>query len=211
MSVVSRFARNLEEAGIPTVGASGINVVKFKDYNVKYANGMPIRYVAFPFPVAGQPRSVHKAYVEGKDLLSGKPMMQAILDGLTQPLTDEEKIAGVPPEAAPEPRLLKADTEDNLRRLFKDKEWTDFNAIVLPTEKKVAEMLTGTSHKPDEVVCEYGSKKMTVEKVAVYAVMVGATPKYFPTILAIKHDSCKRANPERIGNELRCRCPWPIQ
>ena len=182
---MSRFARSLEEKGIPTVGSSGVNVVKFKDYNVKYDNGMPIRYVAFPFPVAGQPRSVHKAYVEGKDLLSGKPMMQAIIDGLTQPLTEDEKKQGVPPDSTPEPRLLKPDTEDNLRRLFKDREWTDFNAIILPTEKRVAEMLKGTSHKPDEVVCERGSKKMTVEKVAAYAVMVGAKKEYFPTILAI--------------------------
>lgn len=187
---MSRFARSLEESNIPTVGASGINVVKFKDYNVKYANGMPIRYVAFPFPVAGQPRSVHKAYVEGKDLLCDKPMMQAIIDGLTLPLTDDEKFAGLPQGAAPEPRLLAPDTEDNLRRLFNDKEWTDFNPIILPTEERVAKMLTGTSHKPDEIVCEYGSRKMTVEKAAVYAVMAGATPEYFPTILAI----CTRAN-----------------
>jgi hypothetical protein len=52
---------------------------------------MPIRYVAFPFPVAGQPKSVHKSYVEGKDLLSGKPMMQAVVDAFTKPLTDDEK------------------------------------------------------------------------------------------------------------------------
>jgi hypothetical protein len=77
---VSRFAGNIElESKIPTVGASGVNVVKFKDYQLQHSNGMPIRYVAFPFPVAGQPRSVHKRYVEGKDLLSGKLMMQAIL------------------------------------------------------------------------------------------------------------------------------------
>ena len=61
--------------------------------------------------------------------------------------------AGMPPEGAPEPRLLKPDTEDNLRRLFKDREWTDFNPIILPTEERVTAMLTGTSHKPDEVVC----------------------------------------------------------
>ena len=191
---MSRFAKDLEQKGIPTVGASGINVVHFKDYDVKYGIGTPIRFVAFPFPVAGQPRSVHKQYVEGKDLLSGKPMMQAIIDGLTSPLTDEEKKQGVPPEGAPEPRLLKPDTEDNIRRLFKDREWTDFNAIILPTEERVAEMLTGTSHKPDEIVCETRTKKMTVEKAAVYAVMVGATPKYFPTILAI----CTMAN--SLGN-----------
>jgi hypothetical protein len=182
---VSRFARSIElEGKIPAVGASGVNIVKFKDYDLKYSNGMPIRYVAFPFPVAGQPRSVHKSYVEGKDLLSSKPMMQAIIDALTMPLTDEEKKEGMPAEAAPEPRLLEPDTEVNLRRLFKDREWTDFNPIILPTEERVAEMLKGTSHQPDEVVSKFGSREMTVEKAAIYAVMAGAKPEYFPTILA---------------------------
>jgi len=182
---VSRFARRIElEGKIPVVGASGVNIVRFKDYDLQYSNGMPIRYVAFPFPVAGQPRSVHKSYVEGKDLLSGKPMMQAIIDALTMPLTDEEKKEGMPAEAAPEPRLLEPDTEVNLRRLFKEREWTDFNPIILPTEERVAEMLKGTSHQPDEVVSKFGSREMTVEKAAIYAVMAGAKPEYFPTILA---------------------------
>ena len=182
---MSRFSRNLELAKVPTVGASGVNVVNFKDYDLKYSNGMPIRYVAFPFPVAGQPRSVHKSYVEGKDLLSGKPMMQAVIDALTKPLTDEEKKTGVPAAAAPEPRLLKPDTEANLQRIFKDKEWTDFNAIILPTEERVAAMLKGTSLKPDKVVCRYGSRELTVEKAAALAVMAGARVEYFPTILAV--------------------------
>jgi hypothetical protein len=185
VSAVSRFARNVElESKIPTVGASGVNVVKFKDYELQYTNGMPIRYVAFPFPVAGQPKSVHKSYVEGKDLLSGKPMMQAIIDALTKPLAENEKKKGMPAAAAAEPRLLKPDTEANLQRLFKEKEWTDFNPIILPTEGRVAAMLKGTSHKPDEVVSRFGSRELTVGKAAICAVMAGARPEYFPTILA---------------------------
>jgi hypothetical protein len=166
------------------VGAAGINVVRFKDYELKYSNGMPIRYVGFPFPVAGQPKSVHKSYVEGKDLLSGKPMVQAIIDALTKPLTDEEKKKGMPPEAAVEPRLLKPDTEASLQRLFKEKEWTDFYPIVLPTEERVAAMLKATSHKPDEVLSKFGARQLSVEKAAIFAVMAGAKPEYFPTILA---------------------------
>lgn len=185
---MSRFARNIElQHKIPTVGASGVNVVNFKDYDLLYGNGMPIRYVAFPFPVAGQPRSVHRSYVEGKDLLSGKPMMQAILDALTKPLTREEMASGLPAGYVPEPRLLPPDTEANLQRLFKDKQWTDFNPIILPTEARVAAMLKGTSRKPDEVVCRYfgTTREMTVEKAAVIAVMAGAKVEYFPTILAV--------------------------
>src|SRR3990172_2725660 len=102
--------------GIPTVGAAAANIVKYAiGYDFEYTNGMPIRYVGFPFPVAGQPKAVHHKYIfESNDVVSGKPMMQAITDALTKPLTDKEKISGKPPEAVAEPRLLKPDTEDNL-------------------------------------------------------------------------------------------------
>jgi len=176
---------------IPTVGAAAANIVKFAiGYNYEYTNGMPIRYVGFPFPVAGQPQSVHHKYVfEGNDVVSGKPMMKAILDALTSPLTDAEKYAGPAPGSAEEPRLLPPDTEDNLHQLFKDNDWTDYNPIILPTEERVAEMLTGTSKKPDAVVKRLGypggPRNLTVEKVAVCAVMAGAKPKHFPLILAV--------------------------
>ena len=176
---------------IPVVAAAGSNVVAFGiDANFKYNTGMPIRYVGVPFPFSGQPRSVLKGYVEGKDTVSGKPMMQAIVEGLTKSLTDEEKMSGIPPESVPESRLLAANTEDNLQRLFKDRCWTDYNPVVIPTEERVVAMLKGTSHKPDEVIKSaagtFGTKRpFTVEKVAMIAVMAGAKPEYFPVILAL--------------------------
>src|SRR6266566_9596631 len=89
------------------------------------------------------------------------------------------------------PRLVDPDTEDNLQRQFLENNWTDGLPIVLPTEKRVAEMLAATSRKPDEVVghmqpTEFRGKwEYTVEKVAVNAVMAGAKPEYFPVILAL--------------------------
>jgi hypothetical protein len=62
---------------------------------------------------------------------------------------------------------------------------------VLPTEERVAEMLAHTSHGPDEVVgrmqatANRGQWELTVEKVAVNAVMAGARPEYLPVILAM--------------------------
>lgn len=158
-------------------------------YNVTNVTGMPIRFVGFPFPVAGQPREVHRRYVRGKDMLSGKPMMTAIMDALTSPLTRDEKYSGPAPDPKPEPRFLPPDTEENLRSLFKEKDWTDYNPIILPTEKRVMAMLEGTSHEPDKVITVLswpgGERPFTVEKAAVCAVMAGARPEYFPLILAV--------------------------
>jgi len=188
---VGRFAKILEqEYGIPTVGAVAETMFDYATkYDFLYTNGMPIRYVAIPFPVAGQPVSVHKKYVEGKDPRTGKPLMPEIIDALTSPLTDLEKMSGMPPEGATEPRLLEPDTAENLRKLFKDKDWTDYNPIILPTEERVAAMLKGTSHKPDEVVNTInwpgGGRELTVEKAAIAAVMAGAKPEYMPVILAV--------------------------
>jgi hypothetical protein len=151
---------------------------------------MPIRYVGFPFPVAGQPKAVHHRYVfESNDYVSGKPMMKAIVDAMTMPLTENEKIAADAPDAKVEPRLLPPDTEDNLQRLFKQNDWTDYLPITLPSESRVTAMLKATSHKANEVVKVLtwpgGARPLTVEKVAVCAVMAGASPEHFPLILAL--------------------------
>jgi hypothetical protein len=188
---VSRWAKQIEtECKIPAIGIASSNIVHYATgYNFKYNNGMPIRYVSVPFPFTGQPRAVDVGYVAGKDFLTGQPLMTAVVSALTSPLTAEEKISGAPPEEAVEPRFLPPDSEENLRRMFDDKEWTDFNSIILPTEKRVTEMLKGTSHKPDEVVTTVnitgGARQLTVEKVAINAVMAGALPEHLPVILAL--------------------------
>ena len=98
------------------------------------------------------------------------------------------------------PRLVEPDTEDNLQRQFLENNWTDGLPIVLPTEKRVAEMLAHTSRKPDEIVGRMQPTEFrvaweyTVEKVAVNAVMAGARPEYFPVILALGGlGRCRRA------------------
>jgi len=190
---VGRDCKTLEQNfHIPTVGGTASNIINYAlGHDFKYTNGSPIRYISFPFPVAGQPQSVHHRYVfEGKDVVSGKPMMQAFIDALTVPLTDKEKYKGPAPEPPPEEsRFLGPDTEENLRRLFKDRDWTDYLPIILPTEERVADMLKGTSHRRDEVIKVLdwpgGKREVTVERVATCAVMAGAKPEYLPVILAL--------------------------
>jgi len=155
-----------------------------------YKKGMPHqRFTFVPHPVWGKPASVHREYIEGKDPITGKPVMQEIIEALTKPLTDEEKKTGFLERT--EPRIVGPDTPENLQQLFLKNGWTDGLPIVLPTEKKVAEMLKKTSHRPDKLVGKmrpsppHEAWEYTVEKVAINAVMAGAKPEYFPVILAI--------------------------
>src|SRR6266498_1854766 len=136
--------------GVPTVA---VHTDKFDRVvrSVATTNGMPgLRQVFVPQPVMGKSARELRAYIDGNDPLTGRPVMQEIIEGLTQPL-DQEARTGVGFDRST-PRLLEAETQENLEQLFLDQNWTDKLPIVLPTEERVAAMLRHTSRKPDEVV-----------------------------------------------------------
>jgi hypothetical protein len=130
-----------------------------------------------------------RAYVDGADPLTGRPVMQEVIEGLTRPFDDGE--LGPLAFDRSTPRLVEPAAAEDLERLFLDQHWTDGLPIVLPTEERVAAMLAGTRRKSDELVGRMRSTHFreywayTVEKVAVNAVMAGARPDYFPVILAL--------------------------
>ncbi|MBI2959924.1 MAG: hypothetical protein HYY28_06400 [Betaproteobacteria bacterium] len=179
----------VEADGVPTV-AVHTHVFARLARNAARVNGMPTLRQAFvPQPVVGLVPAALRAYIDGVDPVNKRPFMQELLQGLTGPLTEQD-LSGVSFERAT-PRLLDPDTQDNLYREFEQNRWTDYLPIVLPTEERVAAMLKGTSHRPDEVVGKLRPTyyrefwEFTVEKVAVNAVMAGARPEYFPVILAL--------------------------
>ena len=158
--------------------------------SVSAVNGMPgLRQVFVPQPIMGKTAAQLRAYIDGVDPITGHPVMQEVVEGLTQPI---QEMDSRPVEFdRSTPRLLEPDTEDNLHQLFLDNNWTDKLPIVLPTEERVAAMLAGTKRQPGDVVGRMRSThfreywEFTVEKVAVNAVMAGARPEYFPVILAL--------------------------
>src|SRR6266542_1344611 len=175
--------------GVPTVA---MHTDKFDRVvrSVATVNGMPgLRQVFVPQPIMGKTSAELRGYVDGKDPLTGQPVMREIVEGLTRPLGDED--SGPAEFDRSTSRLVEPDTAENLERLFLENRWTDMLPIVLPTEERVAAMLAATRRKPDEVVGRMRSThfreywEYTVEKVAVNAVMAGARPEYFPVILAL--------------------------
>ncbi|MBN1832207.1 MAG: hypothetical protein JW896_08860 [Deltaproteobacteria bacterium] len=184
------------EFGVPT---APIVTSRFADYVIRdgQTHGMNLRWTFPPYPVAWVSRETLREYVHGDDPVTGVQLMTEVIDALTKPLNEAEENPEIP-KREKRPRLLEPDTEENLHRMFLEKGWTDGLPIVLPTEERVSEMLTGTDHDPQEVV---GMMSVTtheeqnvynVEKVAVIAVMAGARPEHLPIILAIastKHPS----------------------
>jgi len=146
-----------------------------------------LRYAFVPQPVSRETPERCREYIEGSDPVTGRPVIDEIVEALTKPLSGEETQSKM--VERPVSRLLGPDTEENLQNYFIDNGLTDFLPIVLPTEARVAEMLKGTHHPPEEVVGEiragYEAYSLTVEKVAAIAVMAGAKPEYLPVILAI--------------------------
>ena len=152
---------------------------------------MPLQRISYtPHPLWGKTDEQMYAYLDGNDPVHNTPLMKEVVDSLTRPVTAEELKTGTvtPPVGAP----TFTDTADNLQQYFLDNGMTDTMPIIIPTQEKVDAMLKGTSHKPDEVVGKmtpaqgaFPPWSYTVQQVAVNAVMAGATPEYFPTILAI--------------------------
>ncbi len=178
-------------------GTYGVPAVAFHTHafhavtkSVVRVAGMPeLRQVYVPHPVQGKTPAQMRAYIDGADPITGRSVMQEVIEGLTGALSEAD-LKGFSLDRST-PRLCEPAPEEELHRLFEQNRWTDFLPIVLPTEERVAEMLRHTSHKPDEVVGHHAPTHVreswgsTVEKIAVNAVMAGCRPQSFPVVLAL--------------------------
>lgn len=88
-------------------------------------------------------------------------------------------------------RIEVADAEDEIEMMF-TRGWTDGLPVVPPTEQRVLKMLTGTNRAPDEIVATVPPDlvDITVEKVAISAVMAGCLPEYLPWVLTAVEAVC---------------------
>lgn len=166
-------------------------------------------------------------------------IIASIVEGLTRPLTDKEKESGMYSPA--QPRVIFEGTYDEAEEFFSQTRhvprpldapisvYTDGLPVVLPTEERVAKMLKGTSHKPDEMIT-YKSDRIvgfggevkkgelvrfqpmkwtaTVEKVATIAVMAGCKPEHLPVVLAIAESGVPTGT--TVYNNQWCCVSGPI-
>jgi hypothetical protein len=205
------YLADLEQSGIPTV------MVVFNEETEK------VKHDAVLYGVPKQRFVVASRFSPG-GVSEANLILEPVLDALTRPLTADEKGGGK--WAPTQPRILFEGTLEDAEEFYNQtiqiprllgapfSKYTDGLPVVIPTEERVAKMLKGTSHKPDELIMlqrdmvlrggpaaavEGATKRKkgdviefmpmyrtaTVEQVAVNAVMAGCKPEYFPVVLAI--------------------------
>ena len=184
----SRVAAQMEKKGIPVV--------------LESFNDKGIRQISHDnFMREGVP-AVREVFTPQDTTLKALPKEYTpkFIDTLTRPLTDEEKKSGTytPPKHK---GVLITGTYDEVQEYFQGEleahlsigpisEMTDGLPVTPPTEERVAEMLKGTSHSPDEIIEFHGFmggsiRFGNVRKVAINAVMAGCKPEQLPAVLAI--------------------------
>jgi hypothetical protein len=84
-----------------------------------------------------------------------------------------------------------ASAEDEFESMF-IRGWTDGLPVIPPTPERVLRMLTGTTRNPQDVVAIAPPNlvQLTVEKIAINAVMAGALPEYLPWIITALEAVC---------------------
>ena len=167
-------ARALERTGVP--GCVVLYSYLEEDALMSQEReGMKIRYIRTDYPCTE---------ISDEELAR---VLSEIDRALTLPPCGDELQTGIYTPAAP-PRIAMRGSFDEVQEYFCAHGWSDGLPIVPPTQERVAEMLRGTSHAPDEVICTEMApegRKVTVEKAAIIAVMAGAKPEYLPVILTM--------------------------
>lgn len=111
---------------------------------------------------------------------------RTVIADLTNPTVAGEQLIGWR-HPVPRERIAARGSLAEINDMFLAGGWTDGLPIIPPTEADVAAMLRGTSRAPETVVSETfrpEGRRITVEMVAINAVMAGARPDYLPVILA---------------------------
>lgn len=166
-----------EERNVPAVGI--FNEGFFEDVKSAASSRAmpPIRAVFSAIPCEATDREEIEKGVE--------IILDKVITALTQPLTAEER-SPKPKELEQLPRAVFSGDLDEVNRFFYRRGWTDGLPIVPPTDERVAEMLKGTDLPPDTLLGKLIPRKgkVTVEKIAVNAVMAGALPTYLPVLIA---------------------------
>jgi hypothetical protein len=165
------LAAELERRGVPCPVVHFETLQAAAQHSVS-TGGAPVRI----WPVGNPPRAAEATAATARSVVAD----------LTNPAQAHEQLTGWR-HPAPRERIAVSGSLAEVNDTFLANGWTDGLPIVPPTPADVDAMLRGTSRAADTIVTETfrpEGRRVTVEMVAINAVMAGARPDYLPVILA---------------------------
>ncbi|MDP6180275.1 MAG: UGSC family (seleno)protein, partial [Desulfatiglandales bacterium] len=83
-------------------------------------------------------------------------------------------------------RIEVSDSVEDFYELVLENRWGDGLPVIPPTEERVMKMFAGLDRKPSDVTggMPPSNNDVTIEKIAVNAVMAGCLPEYMPILIA---------------------------
>jgi hypothetical protein len=172
----------MEKLGIPTVTITTDKFL-FTSKTLAMTDGLPsLSLVAVQHPL----ELLTQAEVESKAEGAFDEIMKAATDPKTG-VTPLRKATAAPQKVYPAETIRFKGSIEDINDHFFEKGWATGIPIIPPTKASVARMLAGTRRSPDEVLWEIPPRggNLTVELVAIHAVMAGARPEYMPVLIAV--------------------------
>jgi hypothetical protein len=138
-----------------------------------------------------------------RNLGAGLPAMRPGCGSMSrEPGVWEELVARYGDSGIASRRIVLGEWDDEIETCF-DRGWSDGLPVVPPTDARIMRMLEGTTCKRDEVIGRVPPNlaPITVEKVAINAVLAGCKPEYMPVVLAALEAALE---PEATMHGLLC-------
>lgn len=168
-----------EYLGIPCVMIAAPGFVE-QAKSTALTAGVTVQRVA-EYPGAFSAHTTEELKQNTRDVL-----WKQIVDGLTTPITEEEKNEALVKVKAGKDFVVSLNSIDEVEQFFEHQGWSDGLPIVPPTKKKVEEFYKYTSLDKDDVIGDIppSYRKATVHTVAVIGAMSGCKPEYMPILIA---------------------------
>jgi hypothetical protein len=171
------YQLGIEKMGIPTVTIVTNEFMGLARSTMKSQGAPDMAMTEIQHPVGG----IKKDEVEAK--------AKTIIDDLIRKATSwkpAESVSTAQETYYPAKTVKLRGTYDDVNEFYLKQRWTDGFPIIPPTPEKVKAMLAGTSAAPDKVIMKIPPREggLTVEGIAINAVMAGCKPEYMPVLVS---------------------------
>lgn len=169
----------LERASKPSVPIVSHGFEALVDATAKI-RALPLQYVVVPHN--------YKSLTAEQAIAQTEPVVDDIMRLLTSIAERPGTVGGIS-IGGEKIRFQGADQFEAYERFneaFLYTDWGDGYPLLPPTEERVAEVLRGTTRRPEDVICIFppGNGLATVEKIAINAAMAGCRPEHLPVVMA---------------------------